>query len=192
MCLAIGRHRAETPACAGSVARPRTLPRLARGTVPRLVGRPTGGLVLRDCRRSSLLLGNGNIVPTRRTNTMNETDFRKRLCDKFHHYDAYIFKVVGHLMQGSGHPDLYVAHKLWTGWLELKVDGNVLTPQQKLKLAHLRRQGVPAFVMRWVNGPEAIRLEFEDGVRLGEIDHTGTGADILRSLQVYSRLHIQQ
>lgn len=61
---------------------------------------------------------------------------------------AEILNLHGHAMQAPGWPDLYVAHRIWTGWIELKVDDNDLRPNQVRVVRALRERHVPVHVCR--------------------------------------------
>jgi hypothetical protein len=53
----------------------------------------------------------------------------------------------GHAMQERGIPDLWLSHREWFGWLELKVRHHLTEVQRAVIAAHMDR-GVPAFVVR--------------------------------------------
>ena len=73
----------------------------------------------------------------------------------------YVFKIHGGMMQKSGMPDVYVCHKGKQFWLELKVQRNKLSLQQKLVIKKMKRQKIPVWVLRWNMG--YFILENEDG-----------------------------
>ena len=62
------------------------------------------------------------------------------------------FNVHGHGMQAAGWPDLYIAHRQWTGWLELKVREGRASVLQMKRVDDLRKRDVDAFYLRYVDG----------------------------------------
>lgn len=60
---------------------------------------------------------------------------------------AMVLVTIGNLYQ-SGFPDLYVAHRDWTGWLELKYQDGRSRKSQQFAVRELRRRGVPAYFFR--------------------------------------------
>ena len=80
---------------------------------------------------------------------------------------AVVLNKVGTVYEGRGWPDLWIAHPLWTGWLELKVKAPVSRWQQE-RMALIRAAGVPAFVVRLVDleefyAPGGARFVFGKG-----------------------------
>lgn len=85
---------------------------------------------------------------------MKEKDFQRKLIDFLKKRNAFVFNFIGNVFQ-SGVPDLFVAHRYWSGWLELKTTSK-LTEQQKHNLTELRRRGQNAYVVRY-NGNEPLQ-----------------------------------
>jgi hypothetical protein len=81
---------------------------------------------------------------------------------------AWVFNVHGHAMQRAGVPDLYVAHRKFHGWLELKVDNNSCSTLQKIVLRDLNARGVAAYVLRMKKGKTT--LEDCDGEVVATIE----------------------
>jgi hypothetical protein len=90
---------------------------------------------------------------------MTETDFKNRIVSALKSQGALTFKVHGHAFQSSGWPDLYVAHRKWTGWLELKVGSRALTTLQTIILRKLSDRGVSALELRFEDMNDA---DFQD------------------------------
>lgn len=78
---------------------------------------------------------------------MKEVNFQKILVTAFRQAGAIVFNIHGHAMQIAGIPDLYVAHKIWTGWLELKTGENATTKLQTRTLGSLEAAGVNVFIL---------------------------------------------
>lgn len=78
---------------------------------------------------------------------MREKDFQRKLIDFLKQRNAFVFNFIGNVFQ-SGVPDLFVAHRYWSGWLELKTTSK-LTEQQRHNLTELRRRGQNAYVVRY-------------------------------------------
>lgn len=85
--------------------------------------------------------------------------FRTKMVDS----GAKILKIHGHGFQASGWPDNYIAHHLWNGWIELKVDKEPLSALQRMTIGDLRERGVLAWVARYHNETKIVTLENERG-----------------------------
>lgn len=67
---------------------------------------------------------------------------------------AYVWKCHGGMMQAAGMPDLYVAHRKFHGWLELKRELKKSAPKghemrQRIRAQQLLARGVPVFFLGW-------------------------------------------
>jgi hypothetical protein len=51
--------------------------------------------------------------------------------------NALVLTFAGSAFQSHGIPDWFVAHRIWSGWIEWKYDKGVLTPAQKVMLQKL-------------------------------------------------------
>lgn len=91
---------------------------------------------------------------------MKENQFQKQVIRALEGYGAKVLNVHGHAMQARGWPDLYVAHRDWDGWLELKVGSNSCSTLQQIVIRDLRERDVPAFVLRLVTEGY---VQLEDG-----------------------------
>ena len=78
----------------------------------------------------------------------DETKFANDVRDALESVGGFCFNVHGHRFQKSGMPDMYVAHREWSGWVEFKVLNNSASKLQMMKLKTLLVVGVPAFVVR--------------------------------------------
>jgi hypothetical protein len=94
---------------------------------------------------------------------MKESDFQRKLIAYFKDIGAFYFNAHGHAMQKAGMPDLYVASKLFEGWLELKVNRGKPTPLQVSTMRDLRRSNVPTFIVRFDDKTRAVSIEDLDG-----------------------------
>lgn len=84
---------------------------------------------------------------------MKEGDFQKWFIKTLKLCGALTFNVHGHGMQAVGWPDVYVAHRMYHGWVELKAgSGGRLSQFQKDRIHMLLDHGVPAVVLAWRPG----------------------------------------
>ena len=79
---------------------------------------------------------------------MHERRFQKRLVEQLRAAGAVVLNKIGSTEEGPGWPDLWVGHRLWSGWLELKTNNHMPTPVQSRKIALLASVDVPVFLMR--------------------------------------------
>lgn len=96
---------------------------------------------------------------------MSETAWTAKLVVRLRRLNAQVLNVHGHDMQAPGWPDLYVAHRRWSGWLEVKTAKGRLRKVQQLVIDGLRARNVPAFVLR---AGDPMELENHEGEFLGE------------------------
>jgi hypothetical protein len=66
-------------------------------------------------------------------------------------------------MQAAGWPDLWIGLGGLAGWFELKVGDRELTVKQQQRIRMLRRQGIPAVVLRLNHVLGVIYAEGPDG-----------------------------
>lgn len=78
---------------------------------------------------------------------MKERNFQTLLVKALRDSGAIVFNIHGHAMQVAGIPDLYVAHTIWIGWLELKTGTNKITILQSRALKQLEDRGVDAVII---------------------------------------------
>ena len=78
---------------------------------------------------------------------MRESAYQKIIRDEFRSLGAVVLNKLGTMHEGPGWPDLYVAHKIWTGWIELKT-GSKLSTVQAQRIDQLRQCGVNVVVLR--------------------------------------------
>ena len=81
---------------------------------------------------------------------MNESDLKVALRKKLiaEECNALIYSFAGSAYQTTGIPDWYLAHRIWSGWLELKNEDNPYSPHQKTELRRLQSRGVKAYGLR--------------------------------------------
>lgn len=79
---------------------------------------------------------------------MKESQFQTRLVKGLRSVDAQVLNLKPDLVMGRGWPDLYVGHRLWSGWLELKARNTRLSPAQMQRIDLLRQQDVDVRVLR--------------------------------------------
>lgn len=125
--------------------------------------------------------------PVTEGTTVLERDFQRKILVALTSERAYTFNVHGHAMQKSGLPDLYVAHTIWTGWLELKTKGGRYSPIQIAESLKLIRCGVPVFGLRLERGDVMIQ-QMHDGEILARFEWDRTrksefGLILLRNLK---------
>jgi len=78
---------------------------------------------------------------------MLESSFQAQIVKFLRQRDALVFNFIGNVYQRDI-PDLYIAHKYWSGWLELKTKNHQVTAGQRHNLTHLRRHNIKAYVVR--------------------------------------------
>jgi hypothetical protein len=108
---------------------------------------------------------------------MTESQFQRQVIKALEDFCAVVYNIHGHAMQKRGIPDLYVAHRLWTGWIELKVGGNSISAIQAHQLEKLWSAGAQAFVVR-LNGGVLVR-----DVEVPWNDPKNRGMELLRVLR---------
>lgn len=92
----------------------------------------------------------------------DETKFTNAVVAALEAAGAYTLKVHGGGgFQRSGIPDLYVRCDLFHGWLELKVENRKVEPLQLQQIARMVRHGIPAMVLRFINGDIVTEYETE-------------------------------
>ena len=79
---------------------------------------------------------------------MSETNFRLRVQAAIERDGAFVVKLHGSRFGLAGLPDLHVTSRDWTGWLELKVGSEELTPRQLFIGKKIIRAGGSWFVLR--------------------------------------------
>lgn len=94
-----------------------------------------------------------------------ESKFTKVICDALKKRNALVFAIVAGKRQEPGWPDRYVAHTLWSGWLEFKGPKTVVTDLQRYRLRELVARGVEAWVLR-----EPDIIENHSGIRVTEFE----------------------
>lgn len=106
---------------------------------------------------------------------MKESNFQSLLVKSLRESGAIVFNIHGHAMQMAGIPDLYVAHNLWEGWLELKTGNNPATKLQQHTLKKLYDCGVNAYVLV-ANKPRMI-IKLHEGSIVGYISFMTNNID---------------
>lgn len=71
---------------------------------------------------------------------MRETDWKKTLRQDLERYGSAL-SLHGNMMQASGWPDLYMANKIWIGWIELKGPATKIETLQRIVGRQLQRHG---------------------------------------------------
>lgn len=120
---------------------------------------------------------------------MLEKIFRTRICNELRACNAIVLPIIGGVASGykdragvsyameAGMPDIFCAHKYWSGFIEFKGEKTRLTTKQKDMIAKLnKRSNILAIVCRCVDiiSPvsEKYRIENEKGELLG-VFHDG-------------------
>lgn len=106
---------------------------------------------------------------------MKETNFQRLLIKSLRECGAVVFNIHGHSMQIAGIPDLWVGHKIWNGWLELKTGNNVVTKLQENTLRKLMDCGVYAVVLQ--ERKPNILVKISDGTIIGHIPFSTNDID---------------
>lgn len=61
-----------------------------------------------------------------------ENQWKAALVKALRAYGAHVLSLHGHAMQAPGWPDIFVAHRQWSGWIELKASSGELKDAQRL------------------------------------------------------------
>ena len=118
---------------------------------------------------------------------MKESNFQSLLVRSLRESGAIVFNIHGHAMQMAGIPDLYVAHSIWKGWLELKTGNNPVTKLQQHTLKKLHDCEVNAYVLV-ANKPRMI-IKLHEETIVGHISFMTNnidGIEVLNKLREVS------
>ena len=88
------------------------------------------------------------------------------------------------MMQISGIPDLYIAHNIWAGWLELKTGNNPVTKLQQYTLKKLDACGVNAYIL--VGEKPRMTIKLHEGTIIGYLSFMTNnidGIEVLNTLR---------
>lgn len=107
----------------------------------------------------------------------SETKLTSRLVRGGRTARAMILNVHGHKMQTPGWPDLYIAHKLWTGFLEMKGPRTKIEPHQQQIIGGLKERNVSVYVVRFIGQEDSwwrfrIQDEYDRRHKIFEIEDT--------------------
>ena len=83
---------------------------------------------------------------------------------------SWILNFHGHGYGRSGIPDLFVANRKWSGWIELKIGNKKPTDLQVVCMKDLLCRGVPSFVVRGYESSMVCEL-------WNRVGHRGEGGD---------------
>ncbi len=106
---------------------------------------------------------------------MKESNFQKILVKSLRECGTVVFNIHGHAFQVAGIPDLYVAHKIWSGWLELKTGNNPATKLQQHTLKQLYDCHINAYIL--VGNKPRIIVKLYDGEIVGDISFMSNDID---------------
>jgi len=83
---------------------------------------------------------------------MRESEFQRKVVAELKQRCCFVFNSCGGFFQRRGMPDLWVAHKVWNGWLELKVEGGVIEDHQIETMRKICERGVGCYVLtpKWI------------------------------------------
>lgn len=81
---------------------------------------------------------------------MKERGFQQQVKKQLQKQAAFIINIHGHGMQIRGLPDLFIIHRKWKGFLELKVGKNKCTVIQRIVAAKIELKNMPIYVLRCV------------------------------------------
>lgn len=104
---------------------------------------------------------------------MKESGFQKLLKQQLESVGAVVLNFHGHEMQRPGIPDLYVSHRRFKMWLELKTEKGRLSGAQRQLLRQLDDRGELAFCAR-LDGARHLLLERWDGGVVGRVQWRGS------------------
>lgn len=78
-----------------------------------------------------------------------ECEDTRAICRDMKRVNAKVIALVGGPMQESGLPDRYIAHLVWSGWIEFKSPHRKVEKHQAQQIRDLRARGVNACVVRF-------------------------------------------
>ena len=84
---------------------------------------------------------------------MRENRFQAILIRRLRKAGSLVLNIIPNELGGKGWPDIYVAHRAWSGFIELKSgDRRQVTKAQKQRIHQLINRGVNACVLRMKDG----------------------------------------
>lgn len=117
---------------------------------------------------------------------MLETNLDKNLRPKLEKEGAYVFKTHGGGYTKKGIPDWHVDHLRYSGWVELKVGREGLSPKQLSEAKKIMRAGGLFVVLRGVE--KCVEVEDERGNLLGVLKVRGDDSlSICEQLSFHAR-----
>jgi hypothetical protein len=117
-----------------------------------------------------------------------ENQWKAALVKELRAAGALVLSVHGHAQQAPGWPDIYVAHCIWSGWIELKSHDGELSEAQRIvgrKLEALCQFAVmrPSKKGLW----KLPVLEEHDGERRSGVLEWATPLGLLRHVAAFTR-----
>lgn len=109
---------------------------------------------------------------------MSESKFRRKWCKELKTLGAVIIPYVANTRGLAGTPDLYLSHRRWRGWLEIKGVHTVLTDLQRQVAFELIHTGTMYYILRAPN-----LLQNVEGETIKEVKDA---MDLLKTLQELS------
>jgi hypothetical protein len=101
---------------------------------------------------------------------MKENEWSAVLVPQMRRCNALVLNVHGEQYQQPGWPDLYVCHRFYRGWIELKGQTTYLESHQRAMIRKLKERGDAVYVARYPN-----LIQNEEGVLFERFDGTGKG-----------------
>ena len=122
------------------------------------------------------------------TKPYSESEWTSRLMAGVKECGGLVLPVVAHKRGEPGWPDRMVIHKRWMGFVEVKVDGRMLTTLQRIRIRDIcSRRPLGAVVARRMQfAPGKFIIEDEVCNMLAEFD--GSGQDLIDKLAKLSMM----
>lgn len=115
---------------------------------------------------------------------MRESDWQSYLIRELRNCNAVVFNIQPNKYTSRGAPDIYVAHRKWCGWLELKGKKTRVEPHQIHTIIKLNERKSYTYILRY---PGLILDEY--GHQLGAFSTAVQLLDELRSINDKRRIN---
>lgn len=89
---------------------------------------------------------------------LTETALRKPFISALRDTGAIVIPYVGSTYGVTGTPDIFVAHLMWSGWIEFKGPNTRIEPIQQRMIDSLRKRNVKVEIVR-LHGPSTFTIE---------------------------------
>jgi len=109
---------------------------------------------------------------------VTEGKFQAKIYRACRDIGAVVYNIHPDIYMVSAMPDCFVAHPIWSGWLEVKGWKTVVKPLQIIKLKKLLRCEVAAYLLRWT--PSCLILTDYELNAQYNFNWSGSGEELLQ------------